>query len=132
MIILKMCRSVNQIDDLQSSNKKYSWTFRLPCFSWKSFEMFFVAVVKNLQQKQGTYTVFLPQPVAVQHQQLFSDSVTVMKKLLLHWLFFSWISLFSEAIFFDKKLLTELLSCNDIASLSDTAATQDICPKQIW
>ena len=29
-IILKMCCSVNQIDDLQSSNKKQSWTFRLP------------------------------------------------------------------------------------------------------
>ena len=26
-----MCCSVNQIDDLQSSNKKQSWTFRLPC-----------------------------------------------------------------------------------------------------
>ena len=25
-----MCFSVNQIDDLQSSNEKYSWTFRLP------------------------------------------------------------------------------------------------------
>ena len=33
MIILKMCFSVNQIDDLQStSNKKYLWTFRLPWF----------------------------------------------------------------------------------------------------
>ena len=30
MIILKMCFSVNQIDDLQNSNKKLSWTFRLP------------------------------------------------------------------------------------------------------
>ena len=28
-----MCFSVNQIDDLQSSNKKKSWTFRLPCKS---------------------------------------------------------------------------------------------------
>ena len=32
MIILKMCFSVNQIDELQSSNKKQSWTFRLPWF----------------------------------------------------------------------------------------------------
>ena len=30
MIILKMCCSVNQIDDLQSSNKKQSWTVCLP------------------------------------------------------------------------------------------------------
>ena len=27
-----MCFSVNQIDDLQTSNKKQSWTFRLPFF----------------------------------------------------------------------------------------------------
>ena len=30
IIILEMWCSVNQIDDLQSSNKKQSWTFRLP------------------------------------------------------------------------------------------------------
>ena len=30
MIIMKMCFSVNQIDYLQSTNKKQSWTFRLP------------------------------------------------------------------------------------------------------
>ena len=30
-MILKMCFSVNQIDDLQSSNKRQSWTLRLPC-----------------------------------------------------------------------------------------------------
>ena len=30
-----MCFSVNQIDDLQSSNKKQSWTFRLPCVQLK-------------------------------------------------------------------------------------------------
>ena len=30
MIILKMCLSVNQIDDLQRSNKKKSWAFHLP------------------------------------------------------------------------------------------------------
>ena len=33
MIILKMCCSVNQIDDLQSSNKNQSWTFRLPWYT---------------------------------------------------------------------------------------------------
>ena len=33
MIVLKMCFSVNQIDDLHSSNKRWSWTFRLP-FLW--------------------------------------------------------------------------------------------------
>ena len=28
---MKMCCSVNQIDDLQSRNKKWSWTFCLLC-----------------------------------------------------------------------------------------------------
>ena len=62
----------------------------------------------------------------LKHMQLLPE-VTVMKKLL-HLLFFSWIS-FSEAIFFDKNFLTELLGCNDIAALSDT---QDLCPSQVW
>ena len=39
MIILKMCFSVNQIDDLQSSNKKQSWTFLFPWFANNGFQL---------------------------------------------------------------------------------------------
>ena len=46
-----MCFSVNQIDDLQSSNEKYSWTFRLPWAGGKRKK-------KKKKEKEGTRSAF--------------------------------------------------------------------------
>ena len=56
MIILKMCFSVNQIDDLQSSNKKQSWTFRLPWYEPKIC-LFDGSDFWNFHESQKTTTI---------------------------------------------------------------------------
>ena len=54
-----MCFSVNQIDDLQSTNKKWSLTFHLPCKEWKHFDRTYtndmnISKVKMTQMDMAT------------------------------------------------------------------------------